>query len=862
MSFLFGGSGGSQQAAPQQTTSNVYQTNIPDYAQPYVQNMLNATQAQLFTTDPTTGQYTFNQYQPYSGMDQTAYNNASQAVAGFSPEQQQAFSSAANMQTPGQYGQASRMTNQGIMGSNALAGQNYQLGQQANPQNFQQQVGGYMSPYIQQALAPGLQQLAQQTGINSAGEQAAATSKGAFGGSREALANSLNQQQGNMAASNMIGQGYQNAFNAAQNQYNQNDAFQLQANQAALGALGQGMQGANQLAGIGGQQLGAQQSIANMQNQFGGQQQANAQQIINQGIQNYATAQQYPLMQLGTMSNMLRGLPMQSATTQQYQAAPSALTQTIGAAGVISQLNHAKGGLTKGIKGYLGGGIIDSTEADLNDMPSDALNKELASTQSPTIKNQIKQILQARAGAQYAGGGIIAFDVGGTAASKPSNTDLFFNQLHADQALNTTPPTTPPTTPTNEAEAYRQAAVLNPNSPANPNYKPSMSPEAFAQLQQAISQSTGGGIKPSMSPEAFAQLQQAISQSTGGIKQPAPQAGPQPGPQPGPQAAPPQPGPQAAPPQGGIKQPAAAPTPKVDPHVAVAKAAETETIKNGSDPTVSGFLKPITQEEVDAMVDKQYQKLVSVLGPNDTQAQLDKLDKRQERSMKGLDDNQKLIYAGMFAKMATTPGSVMTAAMTGIQSGIPQLMANNDKRNQVIDNIEDAKSAIAKADRAEKLGLIDTAYKHVDTATKRMMDAQKIYADYAGHEMTYKAAMYGHDVQKQVGLAAAAQHGKSNEINEQLRRDNNINTAATALEGRLAALPKSYPTLYETANMPLPPNADKSMKKMVAVAKEQVANLEAPIRTKKAIFDEQIINRANPNSATKNTNDPFNLRKP
>jgi len=36
----------------------------------------------------------------------------------------------------------------------------------------------------------------------------------------------------------------------------------------------------------------------------GAAQQAQQQQIINQAMQDYANAQQYPLMQLGTMSNM------------------------------------------------------------------------------------------------------------------------------------------------------------------------------------------------------------------------------------------------------------------------------------------------------------------------------------------------------------------------------------------------------------------------------------------------------------------------------------------------------------------------------------------------------------------------------
>ena len=54
------------------------------------------------------------------------------------------------------------------------------------------------------------------------------------------------------------------------------------------------------------------------------------QQLINQQIQDYATQQQYPLMQLGFMSNMLRGLPMQASTTQSYQAQPSGAQQALG----------------------------------------------------------------------------------------------------------------------------------------------------------------------------------------------------------------------------------------------------------------------------------------------------------------------------------------------------------------------------------------------------------------------------------------------------------------------------------------------------------------------------------------------------
>jgi hypothetical protein len=71
---------------------------------------------------------------------------------------------------------------------------------------------------------------------------------------------------------------------------------------------------------------------------MGAQQQALEQSKINQAIQDYAIQQQYPMMQLGFMSNMLRGLPMQAQTTQLYQAQPSTLQQGIGLAGAAGTL--------------------------------------------------------------------------------------------------------------------------------------------------------------------------------------------------------------------------------------------------------------------------------------------------------------------------------------------------------------------------------------------------------------------------------------------------------------------------------------------------------------------------------------------
>jgi len=280
--------------------------------------------------------------------------------------QQQSFNAAANMQTPGQFNMATGAAGQGI--NQALgAGQGLQ-NQLTNPNAMAQ----YMNPYLQQALAPQLQLLSQQTGINSAAEQGAATSKGAFGGSREALMSGLNQQAGDLAAQQAIGAGYNQAYNNAQTQANNVANLGLQGAQA-------GITGANSLANVGTSQLAAQQGIAGLQNLYGTQQQQNQQNVINQAMQNYQTAQQYPMQQLSQLNSLLAGKPITDVTTTQQAPAPTTFGQItglgltgLGAYGAATNspttiVNAAptttsaskKGGVIKKSKKYSMGGIVE-----------------------------------------------------------------------------------------------------------------------------------------------------------------------------------------------------------------------------------------------------------------------------------------------------------------------------------------------------------------------------------------------------------------------------------------------------------------------------------------------------------------------
>ena len=278
--LYFGGGGGGGQ--PNTTYSQT--SNIPEYAQPYVEQMLGSAQGEIFNKDASGNPTSIKPYQPFSN-DPNAY------IAGFSPMQKQAQQSTQNLQ--------------------------------AGPQGFQQDVGSYMSPYAQYALQPQMQAAARQSAIQGQQQQAQAAQAGAFGGGRDAIMRAERERALGDTQSNIMATGMQNAFNQAQQQYNTG--------------------------------FGQQTGLIGLQNQIGQQQQSLEQSKINQQIQDYATAQQYPMLQLANMSALTRGLPMQSGTTQMYQAAPSIGSQLAGlgtAAYGLSQMGapaaaKAKGGSVK-----------------------------------------------------------------------------------------------------------------------------------------------------------------------------------------------------------------------------------------------------------------------------------------------------------------------------------------------------------------------------------------------------------------------------------------------------------------------------------------------------------------------------------
>jgi hypothetical protein len=285
---FYAGGGGS---AP--TSQNVTQTTIPEYAKPYVEKMLGKAEA------------TINRpYQAYGG----------QRIADFNDLQQQAFQGARNLAPAQQLQQGTELA--GAAGLGALgAGQQYAQ-QATNPYATQ----AYMSPYVENALAPQLREAARQSGMQGQQNAAQAVGAGAFGGSRFGLQEAERQRNLGQLQSDIAAKGYQSAFDQAR---------QAQQFGATLGlqGLGQAGQMAATLGQLGQTQFGQQQGAMQAQAQAGALQQSMDQQKLTQGYQDFLGQRGHEQQQLAYSSDMLRGLPLTHQTQQMYQAPPSMLSQ-------------------------------------------------------------------------------------------------------------------------------------------------------------------------------------------------------------------------------------------------------------------------------------------------------------------------------------------------------------------------------------------------------------------------------------------------------------------------------------------------------------------------------------------------------
>jgi len=360
------------------TSSTTNTSNIPDWLRPQVETVLAGSMEELFKTkeaiDPETGKPMLNEagqpiknvvevkrdaFKPYSA-------NPQDYVAGFSPLQQQVQYNAANLQMPAQYNQATGLTGMSGMGALGTSQQAQRMGGDYlsatsnvyNPKtggyDASNAVGAFMSPYMQNVIDVQNEAAKRQADLARTQRNAQATRAGAFGGSRQAIENAeANRALQSLMNNNQL-QGQQAAYQGALQNMQYGAGLGMQGLNTAQQGYGMAGQAGSTLAGIGNQQLAAQQGILGLQQQIGGQQQAQEQQIINQAIQNYANQQQAPMQAYNQYNALLRGYAVPGMTTTQYQAAPSMTSQIAGlgtaAAGAYG-LMKKKGGAIKEPKG-------------------------------------------------------------------------------------------------------------------------------------------------------------------------------------------------------------------------------------------------------------------------------------------------------------------------------------------------------------------------------------------------------------------------------------------------------------------------------------------------------------------------------
>jgi hypothetical protein len=180
-------------------------------------------------------------------------------------------------------------------------------------------LSGYMNPYSRQVIDATLADIGRQRQIQATNDASAATKAGAFGGSRSAVLQSLDDEafarQAASAAANLNQQNFAQAQAAAQNDLARQFAAS-QANQnAGLQAAGLNLNAAGALAGMGGQQLNQALQRASALSTAGDPQQQNQQAQLDAAYQQWQLAQQYPIQMQQLLNSAVQLIP-QTGTTK------------------------------------------------------------------------------------------------------------------------------------------------------------------------------------------------------------------------------------------------------------------------------------------------------------------------------------------------------------------------------------------------------------------------------------------------------------------------------------------------------------------------------------------------------------------
>lgn len=220
-------------------------------------------------------------YQPYSGP----------RVAGFRPAEQQAFDIA-------QQAVAGRVGSQQLAGATQAAQQAAAFG----PEQFQQNVAGFMSPYQQNVIDATMARLSKARAERDAATKAQLAASRAFGNTRRGVYEAQLAAEQDLNTAQTLANLYQQGYG--------------QAAGLAAGLPGQRLQASQQLAALAPQALAQEQAYSSMLGGVGQQQRQMAQQNLELAYRDFLEQRGYPVEQLRILQSGLQGLPAVTSTQE------------------------------------------------------------------------------------------------------------------------------------------------------------------------------------------------------------------------------------------------------------------------------------------------------------------------------------------------------------------------------------------------------------------------------------------------------------------------------------------------------------------------------------------------------------------
>ena len=302
--------------APQPTEQTVVQSNLPKYFEPYAVDMIKRAESE-----------SKREYTPYEG--QRLADESTDLLTSRDRVRNIADSGIAGLDTA-QSGVKAGM-------GRALQGLGFQAGQFDSAAAQQ-----YMSPYMQNVVDVQKAQALLDFDRGQAGRDAQAIQAGAFGGSRQAIAQGLANEDLQRRLGEIQATGQQRAFEQAQQQFERDRAARESAERLGITAGESLTSQAGQLAQLGDLARKGDVQAAELLEKIGKDQQAREQAGLDLAYEDFVRQRDFPRESLTFLSSILRGVPVQPSTEtvkfQQYNPIQEALGTGIAGLGLYRGL--------------------------------------------------------------------------------------------------------------------------------------------------------------------------------------------------------------------------------------------------------------------------------------------------------------------------------------------------------------------------------------------------------------------------------------------------------------------------------------------------------------------------------------------